>query len=190
MYQKKYNPIIWMRYNDVLKKIKIVSLISFTFGVFCTELVLPTVLKRLVMGVGNVLIDLGTLGLLFLYIFLAILIYLTKKFFPGFKYMESMRLTRKIQQRIRSFEGNKTKYEIEVYNRKIVPKTFAIVTGNEVICFYYEANSFRLHTIDEENKERIADYVSRLYSGHCNAWQPMKSNKKRYKNYFVNTIKK
>ncbi|WP_282458715.1 hypothetical protein [Ligilactobacillus aviarius] len=186
---KLFNAVSWMKHNLTLSKTKVTGLIVLLSGFLCSMVVLPTTHQRPLSGLGNILEVSGVLILISVYAYLGVRISSTKKI-CDFKYWKSIVLTAILHWKMKEPEGNdaSAKYDIEVYNRKIVPKTFAVVTNDEVICFYREASSFRLHNLDTQNQARILDYVSRKYAGHCSAWQPLKDDKK-YKDYFVSVVK-
>lgn len=187
-----FSAISWMQHNMALSKVKVTGLIVLLSGLLCSMVVLPTTHQRPLSGLGNILGVSGALILISVYGYVGFHIFSTKKAsaFKDFKYWKSIMLTVILHWKMKEPESNddSAKYDIGIYNRKIVPKTFAIVTNNEIICFYREANSFHLHNLDIQNQARILDYVSRKYAGHCSAWQPLKDNKK-YKNYFVSIVK-
>lgn len=184
---KILNLFSWMKHNEFYRKVKIISLILLVIGIWCMcPYWIFKMNIKLLMNFGKVLIILGLSIFAFLFIYIAIRILLTKKTME-FSYTKSMKLTSDLHRKMEQPENsNSKKYDVALYNRKIVPKTFAVVTNSQVICFYYQADSFYFRNLDQRNKEAITDYVAQNYYGHCGAWQPL--YEKKYKNYYINTI--
>lgn len=186
------NVFSWMKYNYVYRQVKIISCIMLVIGLFLIGLKFtlsrPIKLFIKIGEIGKALTILSLVIIICLYVYLVIRILLTKKN-TNFKYLQSMHLTKQLHTCMEQPEnGNSSSgYDMKVYNRTIVPKTFSIITDSEVICFYYQAKPFRLNNLNKRNKQAIEDYISLSYSGHRSAWQPL--NCKKYKNYFVNVIK-
>ena len=186
---KDLKSVAWMKYSYIYQQIKVIGFIALLVGLLLigSKFVFFTPIELLI-KVGRLLVISGMIIVICLYVYLTIRISLTKKSIK-FKYFQSMNLTSELHSNMEQLEnGNSSsEYDMKLYNRLIVPKTFSIVTDSEVICFYYQAKPFRLNNLNKRNKQAIEDYISLSYSGHRSAWRPLAH--KRYKNYYVNVIK-
>lgn len=183
-----FKKVTWMKHNMLFRKIKVIGLILLILGLLCSSpMTVFSIMIHPLLIMAKQLINVSILIFISLYSYLGIKILSTKKV-TSFKYLESMMLTRIVQEKMIRDSGNnsKDKYDIYNYNRKTVPKTFIIVTNDEAFCFYCETIPFSFDKLDKQNKKAIADHVSNVYSGHCGAWQSLNDNK--YRNYFVNTV--
>lgn len=183
---KIFKNVSWMKHNMLFRKIKVIGLILLILGLLCSSpMTVFSIMIQPLLIMAKQLINVSILIFISLYSYLGIKILSTKKV-TSFKYLESMMLTKIVQEKMIHDSENNSTDKYDIYNKRIVPKTFIIVTNDEAFCFYYETIPFSSNKLDEQNKKGIADYVSRVYSGHCGAWQTLNDNK--YRNYFVNTV--